>query len=132
MTTKAKRTIAIIMVILALAVGSIELLRISGIVIKTGADLIALYDSACFYNEQIRKTDAMTEDYIENQKLREQIYNSEDIIVRTYSNLWTLLKIAGLFLAFASYPLVLYMWLWIGYQFKLMIEDHRKERKKSR
>jgi len=65
---------------------------------------MVLYDNAAFYNEAPRKTDGMTEQYLANQAEREKFYQSEDTVIRVFSNLPTLVKLLVWFLAIAAIP----------------------------
>lgn len=62
---------------------------------KTGASLMVLNNNA-----QEQKTDAMTENFTAEKKERnEKFYQSEDLLIRVYSNLPALMKLAIWFLS---------------------------------
>ena len=105
---------------------------ISNKIIVTSAKLVILNDNAQFYNEQPRKTDAMTESYLENDALRQEIYNSEDDLVRIFSNQHALVKAVILLLALAMYPLLLLVWIrqiyMVTYKFRKYLNIRRKRK----
>ena len=127
---KFMRIVIIILTFLALVFGTIEIARMSNKIIVTSAKLVILNDNAQFYNEQPRKTDAMTESYLENDALRQEIYNSEDDLVRIFSNQHALVKAVILLLALAMYPLLLLVWIrqiyMVTYKFRKYLNIRRK------
>ena len=129
---KFMRIVIIILTFLALVFGTIEIARMSNKIIVTSAKLVILNDNAQFYNEQPRKTDAMTESYLENDALRQEIYNSEDDLVRIFSNQHALVKAVILLLALAMYPLLLLVWIrqiyMVTYKFRKYLNIRRKRK----
>ena len=129
---KFMRIVIIILTFLALVFGTIEIARMSNKIIGTSAKLVILNDNAQFYNEQPRKTDAMTESYLENDALRQEIYNSEDDLVRIFSNQHALVKAVILLLALAMYPLLLLVWIrqiyMVTYKFRKYLNIRRKRK----
>ena len=129
---KFMRIVIIILTFLALVFGTIEIARMSNKIIVTSAKLVILNDNAQFYNEQPRKTDAMTESYLENDALRQEIYNSEDDLVRIFSNQHALVKAVILLLAVAMYPLLILVWIrqiyMVTYKFRKYLNIRRKRK----
>ena len=80
------KTLVKIFTILTLAIGTIVLVQSAFEVIQTSVNLGAINDYTQMYNENPRKTDAMTEKVEMMQEHRQEIYQSEDIVVRTFSN----------------------------------------------
>lgn len=75
-------------------------------IFQTASSLIVLNDNIQFYNEQSRKTDSMTADAEKDFEARRDIYNSEDFVIRAFSNQNAVIKIAIIFLAILSYPIM--------------------------
>lgn len=129
---KFMRIVIIILTFLALVFGTIEIARMSNKIIVTSAKLVILNDNAQFYNEQPRKTNAMTESYLENDALRQEIYNSEDDLVRIFSNQHALVKAVILLLAVAMYPLLILVWIrqiyMVTYKFRKYLNIRRKRK----
>lgn len=123
------RTLARLLTILILVVGTIGTFQICSTVIRTGASLIVLRDNASYYNEQYRKTDEMTDAYNRNHEERQKFYNSEDPIIRGYSNSGTFAKILYLFLAIAMFPGLALVWVYIIFNVYWKLERKLKRRK---
>lgn len=109
-TTNAKPLVKILTILL-LVIGTTAVFQTSAKIVKTSVKMIVLRDNASYYNEQYRKTDAMTQEYLQNNEERQKIYNSEDIVVRIFSNQHILVKIVILLCALALFPLIIYMWI---------------------
>lgn len=122
--------LARLLTVLVLIVGTIGTLELSGKIVETGLSLAVLNDNASYYNQQYRKTDEMTRAYEQNQEQRMEFYNSEDPIIRGYSNMWTLPKIICLFLAIAMYPGVGLVWLYVILNIFFKLEKKLKRRKR--
>ena len=105
------RTAIMILTFLALVFGTIDIIKENNKIIETSVRLIILNDNAQYYNEQPIKTNEMTQKYRENDKLRQEIYNSEDSLIRFFSNQIAPVKIAILILAILIYPLIVLLWL---------------------
>ncbi len=103
---KHNRLISIVTIVtlLCLVAGAFSVMQNCVKIVKTGFELMILQDNAQFYNEQELKTDNMTEDYDQNDAKRQSIYNSEDIVIRVFSNLPILIKIAVWLLAIVGIP----------------------------
>ena len=129
---KKLRAIIILMTFVALLLGTVEIIRTSNKIVATSAKLIVLNDNAVFYNEQPIKTDEMTEAYLENHSLRQEIYNSDDMVIRTFSNQNFVVKTAILLLAFAMYPTMLLVWIFqintFVYKVKRKVKLYKQER----
>ena len=94
------RTISAIMAIIILIAGGITLEKTSITVVKTAVNLFVINDNIQFYNESYIKTDKSTERALEQYQIRqERFYESDDAVVRTYSNMFVLWK--GLFFLLA-------------------------------
>ncbi len=116
-----------ILTILVLIVGTVCILQTSVKVIDTSAKLFILGDNASFYNEQERKTDAMTEEYILNNIERQKIYNSDDKVVKSFSNQNIAVKLIILLVSFVSFIILPYMWIYIIIR-KIRKYLHRRKR----
>ena len=122
-----------ILTILTLIIGTVNVLAVNAEIIKTSVDLLTLKDNAMFYNEQYRKTDAMTEEYRANNAERQKIYNSEDVVVRVFSNQNAIVKMGILVWALASFLLIPYMWLvLIAKEMRRLVRKARKLIKKEK
>lgn len=126
---KTRRFWVNILAILILFIGTIGTMKVSGKIIATSVELFVLNDNAAYYNEQRRKTDAMTEDYNKNHEERQAIYNSEDTVVRVFSNQNILVKVAILILAIVAFIMIPYMW---GSLIRNRISQMRKAEKRRK
>ena len=133
-TNKLNRNILLVMEVfmtLVILVGAIQIECASAKIVKTAVDLAVLNDNARFYNEQSVKTDKMTAEYLENQKIRnEEFYNSEDSLVHWYSN--TKAKVVFLLLAvvlmFIPVAVFLVVFEYVRRQKEIKILQKRNER----
>ena len=121
-----KRIMVKILTILTLVIGTVTILQTNAKIIKTSGKLLVLHDNAAYYNEQYRNTDEMTEEYLADNAERQKIYNSEDTVVRVFSDSPTIIKMVVLVLALASFLLIPYMW------FTLIIRELKRLAYKSR
>lgn len=126
-------TLARLLTVLVLIVGTLGTLKLSGKIVSTGVNLMVLSDNASYYNEQYFKTDEMTRAYEQNHKERMKFYNSDDPVVKGYSNMWTLPKVISLLLALAMYPGVGLVWLYVllNIYFKAEKKYKRWKRRKA-
>lgn len=134
---KIELTVSIIattVALLYLITGTVLLVRECCKIAKVGADLIAIGISVSDYNESTRKTDSMTDEYKENDAYRQAYYHSEDTVIRTFSNLPSLIKgfiwllaIVSIVAAPAVALLVIYRWVYT----KLTKMRHRKYRQEK-
>ncbi len=108
--TSFLKVMVCIMTIIAMFVGSVKLLQSSVKVIATAAELLVIRDNVQFYNEQSRKTDAMTAEYHENETRRQGLYNSADNVVRNFSRGNILVKLFTLVGALLTFIMIPYMW----------------------
>ncbi len=84
-----------IVTLLFVLLGVVKAEQICYKIAKTGASLMVLNNNA-----QEQKTDAMTENFTAEKKERnEKFYQSEDLLIRVYSNLPALMKLAIWFLS---------------------------------
>lgn len=96
-----------IVTLFCLMMGAFFITQQSCKIIETGYQLITLSEKAQYYNESINKTDEMTKEYLKNNEERQAIYNSEDTVIRVFSNLPTLFKAIVLLLAILAIPVVI-------------------------
>ncbi len=96
---KKRRKLLKFSVFFSLIGGIVFLETVSCIILKTSMDLLFFMYDAQQYNAQALKTDEMTERFVETQQERQKIYNSDNVIVRVYSNANILVKLAVLALA---------------------------------
>lgn len=97
-------TVTIVTLVFVL-LGVVKAEQICYKIAKTGASLMVLNDNAQFYNEQARKTDAMTDTFEAEKKERnEKFYQSEDLLIRVYSNLPAMVKLTIWFLSLLLIP----------------------------
>ncbi len=108
-TASIVRTLITIVTLLCLLLGTCTVVRESWKIVKTGVMLIELNNNATDYNEAQIKTNQMTEEYLENQAEREKFYQSEDTVIRVYSNFPTIVKLLVLLLAIYAIPGVPFM-----------------------
>lgn len=107
-------TVTIVTLVFVL-LGVVKAEQICYKIAKTGASLMVLNDNAQFYNEQARKTDAMTDTFEAERKERnEKFYQSEDLLIRVYSNLPALVKLAIWFLSLLLMLLIPFFALFIA------------------
>lgn len=125
-----------ILIVLIFVAGSSTITHTCAKVVDTAVSLIILNDNAQFYNEQPRKTDSMTEDYIENNKLRQEFYNSEDTVIRVYSNMNILLKLFFLFVAVVLLFAIPLLWVYCMFaivcRFLYKSQARKRKAQKSR
>ncbi len=101
------RTIAALLAMCLLLVGGIVVERASLTVVKTSAQLFIISDNIQFYNDSYVKTQKMTDEVREQFRLRqENFYESDDFVVRTFSNSFVLVKLLIFVLAIGAIPLV--------------------------
>ena len=98
-----RRTLVIFLTLLILVTGCVSLLQCSAKVVKTGTTLTLIWFSHNQYNEAATKTSQLTQYYNQDEAERKALYNSEDWVVRTYSNCNIVVKIVVLLLAMASF-----------------------------
>ncbi len=110
---KKKFNMAKILVLFILVVGTLTVVFAACKVISTSGKLLVLNDNIQFYNEQTRKTDAMTKDVEHYFKERQKIYDSDDIVIHFFANQNTLAKMIILIIAVASFPALFYMWAFV-------------------
>lgn len=120
-----------IVTLLVFIFGTISLIQMSNKIVVTSCNLIILRDNASFYNEQAQKTDKMTENYIQNDEKRQEIYNSQDNIIRWFSNQNTMMKIVILFLSIMLYPMILLVWIREILRTQMKITRKMKQKKRN-
>lgn len=100
------RTLVTIVTLFCIVIGAIVLVQNCCKVVAVGTNLIILNDNAQFYNEQPRKTDAMTEDFNEALIERNKFYQSEGTVTRVFSNLPSFFKLCTWLLAIVGIPAI--------------------------
>lgn len=123
--------LVLLMLILTMASGTKTLLSTNYKIVSTASSLIVLHDNAQFYNEQYRKTDAMTEEYLKNQAERENFYQSEDSVIRFFSNQHTLVKVLILVLVVVTTLSTPVMWLFFLFMIKRQMFPKKKRKNQS-
>lgn len=81
------RNTVTIVTLLFMVIGAITVELTCWKVASAGTNLVILNYNAQCYNERIYKTDAMTDKYNEALSMRNTFYQSEDIVIRVFSNL---------------------------------------------
>jgi hypothetical protein len=100
--------VAIVTTILLLASARYILVDISPKILSTAGPLYIIHDNIRFYEKQSRKTDAMTQSIEEQMEYRRaHFYNSDDPVIRMFSNSHFLIKFLLILLALASYPIII-------------------------
>ena len=99
-------------ILLTLMVGTMTMGKISCTVLKTAANLVVLNDNIQVYNEQLYKTDEMTEEAERWIKERqEKFFNSQQTIVRIYSTSNGLVKLVMILWSLLTFIAICMMWL---------------------
>lgn len=111
--------------------GAVRIEKTSVKVVSTAFNLIRFNTNARVYNEQHIKTDDMTAKYIKEQEERKDYYESEDLVIRTYSNSFILGKIFFLVMAFLAIPCtpLTIMWMII---YIIARREHEEQKKRRR
>ena len=110
---KELKKVVKILTFFCVLVGAITIWRTSLNVLKTAGRLFVLNDNISVYNEQYRKTDEMTAEAEKYFKEREEnFYNSDDAVVRLYSNSNALLKVVFFVVALALVVLMPIVFAW--------------------
>lgn len=126
---RKNRRKSIIIVFLLVILASITIISIifSVKLIIISAELIIISDDIQVYNESKRKTDSMTEEAMELFEFREkEFYNSQDVMVRWFSNLHPIFKVIVIFGDFALICYLINLWS------KIIITLKRKRKRKRR
>lgn len=110
-TTTRGNFLKAILAILLLVFMSAELVNANTRIIATAGALANISMEIQDYNASTRKTDEWTERIEQIQEERQAIYNSEDWLIRTFSNSNYLFKIAFILLAIASSIAVIIIWI---------------------
>ena len=90
---------------------SAELVNANTRIIATAGTLANISMEIQDYNVSTRKTDEWTERIEQIQEERQSIYNSDDWLIRTFSNSNDLFKFAFILLAIGSYIAVIVIWI---------------------
>lgn len=110
-----KKAIAIvvnILTVLSIFIGSILLVETNVKIVRTAGELMTINADQQYYNESTRKTDEMTAQYEERDAERKSFYNSDDIVIRVFSNQNAPLKIVILLVSLLMIPAIPLMWVY--------------------
>ncbi len=110
-TTTRGNFLKAILAILLLVFMSAELVNANTRIIATAGTLANISMEIQDYNVSTRKTDEWTERIEQIQEERQSIYNSDDWLIRTFSNSNDLFKFAFILLAIGSYIAVIVIWI---------------------
>ena len=110
-TTTRGNFLKAILAILLLVFMSAELVNANTRIIATAGTLANISMEIQDYNVSTRKTDEWTERIELIQEERQSIYNSDDWLIRTFSNSNDLFKFAFILLAIGSYIAVIVIWI---------------------
>lgn len=110
-TTTRGNFLKAILAILLLVFMSAELVNANTRIIATAGTLANISMEIQDYNVSKRKTDEWTERIEQIQEERQSIYNSDDWLIRTFSNSNDLFKFAFILLAIGSYIAVIVIWI---------------------
>lgn len=125
---KAKKFFRRVLVFSALVIATVVTVSMANKILVTGLELWQINDNIMYYNEQAIKSDGMTEKTEEEFQRRELIYQSDDLIVRTYANMFGLLKAAVLLLCIFIYPA--WALFWLDFMSELKRVCRRKNKRK--
>ena len=84
---------ATIVAVFCFLIGAVSIETVAIKVLRTSWAMYVLRDNTLLYNEQSVKTDSMTKKEEQNQKRRQEFYNSNDFIVRVFANSLTAIKL---------------------------------------
>ncbi len=105
------RTLVNILSLLAMVLGTIQILQISNKIIMTSADLMVISSNVNYYNEHMLKNSTTEEFYLANDNRRQELYNNDDVIIREFSSIENSFVKAGvLLLAISMYPMMIVVW----------------------
>ena len=110
-TTTRGNFLKAILAIILLVFMSAELVNANTRIIATAGTLANISMEIQDYNVSTRKTDEWTERIEQIQEERQSIYNSDDWLIRTFSNSNDLFKFAFILLAIGSYIAVIVIWI---------------------
>ena len=110
-TTTRGNFLKAILAILLLVFMSAELVNANTRIIATAGTLDNISMEIQDYNVSTRKTDEWTERIEQIQEERQSIYNSDDWLIRTFSNSNDLFKFAFILLAIGSYIAIIVIWI---------------------
>lgn len=100
-----------VLVFSALVIATVLTVSMANKILVTGLELWQINDNISFYNEQAIKSDEMTEKTDAEFQRRELIYQSDDLVVRTYANMFGMLKAVILIMCIFIYPAWALFWL---------------------
>lgn len=127
------RTLTKILVLLVLLAGTLAIVYTNVNIMKSAVELAILREEARYYNSQPVKTDEMTQEFLEVHAERQQIYQSDDFVVRTFANQSCMVKLLILAWTIISTVVLLpFMWLNIVDHEVARINRKAKKYKKCR
>ena len=108
---KMLRTLVNILSLLAMVLGTIQILQVSNKIISTSVDLMVISSNVNYYNEHMNKNSITHEFYVANDNRRQELYNNDDVIISTFSSIENSFVKAGiLILAILMYPMMIVVW----------------------
>lgn len=125
MNKKVVRTISKILTLLMMVLGTITIIQTCNKIVVTSVELIILRDNAIYYGSM-----EMQEEYDANNQLRQAIYNSQDDLVREFSNQDCLVNAGILIFAILMYPLIMITWMRRAMMFVYRVKKKPRNRKK--
>jgi len=103
--------LVVIMTLLTFLAGTVSILKANAKVASTSLTLAIVHESISRYNIAPVKTPEMEKQYEEDCKIRKAIYESDDFIIRTFSNSHDLVKVCWVLWSFLSTIAVGYVWI---------------------
>lgn len=125
------RTTVTIVTLLCILLGTGMIEKACWKAVATGTNLMILNYEVRRYNEQLYKTDAMTDKYNEITDKRNEFYQSEDTIIRVFSNLPTIPKLS-IWLLSMSFLIIVPTAAILGIIKEINIERHFWKKEKKR
>ena len=105
-----KRLLMGLCTLFILLYGTVGLVKTCNKIMITTAKFIVIRDNASYYNEQHVKTNELDEMYECNNSMRQALYNSEDLIVRLFSNAPLMIKLVIVILTISMYVCIILFW----------------------
>lgn len=125
------RTTVTIVTLLCILLGTGMIEKACWKAVATGTNLMILNYEVRSYNEQLYKTDAMTDKYNEITEKRNTFYQSEDTVIRVFSNLPTIPKL-GVWLLSMFFLMIVPVAAILGIIKEINIERHFWKKEKKR
>lgn len=125
------RNTVTIVTLLFMVIGATVIGRTCWKVASAGTTLAIINCNAQSYNEQTYKTDEMTDSYNEASDIRSALYQSEDTVVRVFTNLPTLPKLCVWLLSLSVLIIILLITI-LGIVKEINTERYFWKKKKER